>query len=472
MMRRMWCVALLAVVLAGGSAQADLIGYWTFDDQAATTADRSASSNDGTVTNGVYVAGHTGQASDYAIDFNGSNAFVATGVSLISGVSPITTAGWVQFDAVGSRVGLWGQNDRFEFGPNSTDASLMAWTPVASVSTPAGSVAVDGTTWHHVATVHDGTGSRIYIDGALQGTGGAYSAGSSGYPWRIGGGGIWDTGGNWFNGRIDDVAVWNESLSAPTIEALATGHASPALWGPYDEMIRNDLPLGYWRLGETALPTATDQMGAHDGTYTGFAAADLGQSGAIRNDPDTAARFDASDNRVIISNSVLTGIGTGAFSVEMWLNKTQDGRGDPFNLKGTGGDFGIIFDGDEKLWLYWSGTAIPKGAELDLDTWYHMVITREADQTMNLFINGALYSTGASGNNISSIAADIWLGSNRSGSSPSIPFGGFLDEVALYGRALSRDEIMLHYQRGVPEPATLSLLALGGLALLRRRKRR
>lgn len=44
---------------------------------------------------------------------------------------------------------------------------------------------------------------------------------------------------------------------------------------------------------------------------------------------------------------------------------------------------------------------------------------------------------------------------------------GYIDDVRIYDYALSPDEIQTLYQ--APEPASLSLLALGGLAMLRRR---
>jgi len=47
-------------------------------------------------------------------------------------------------------------------------------------------------------------------------------------------------------------------------------------------------------------------------------------------------------------------------------------------------------------------------------------------------------------------------------------FLGDIDELRIYSRALTADEISTLYT--IPEPATLSLLALGGIALLRKRK--
>src|SRR6266850_5096054 len=40
---------------------------------------------------------------------------------------------------------------------------------------------------------------------------------SSGYNVHIGGGGVFDTMGNWFNGHIDEVAIFNKALPAARV---------------------------------------------------------------------------------------------------------------------------------------------------------------------------------------------------------------------------------------------------------------
>ena len=49
-------------------------------------------------------------------------------------------------------------------------------------------------------------------------------------------------------------------------------------------------------------------------------------------------------------------------------------------------------------------------------------------------------------------------------------FQGDIAFVRLYGRPLSAAEVAANYESTLPEPATLCLLGLGGLALLRRRR--
>ena len=59
---------------------------------------------------------------------------------------------------------------------------------------------------------------------------------NSSFNFNIGGGGIYDANGNWFNGLIDDVAVWDVVLTADNIAALADGTLTPI-------GAKNDTPL-------------------------------------------------------------------------------------------------------------------------------------------------------------------------------------------------------------------------------------
>lgn len=197
------------------SVYAGLLGWWKLDDGAGTLADDSTGlALDGTVAGATWVPGVSGSA----LRFDGVNDSVSMPTGLLGNRSSFTTSGWYRTSkSSGNRVGLWGQNDGVEFGINGTKLSL--WTPnggSAETQLPARNA------WHHVACVGDGTSLKIYVDGALAATGGSTTSsyGNSTSPFRIGGGGIWDASGNHFDGRIDDVRIYNRALSAAEVGAL------------------------------------------------------------------------------------------------------------------------------------------------------------------------------------------------------------------------------------------------------------
>jgi hypothetical protein len=71
-------------------------------------------------------------------------------------------------------------------------------------------------TWTHLAATYDGAVLRLYVNGTLAGSlSRAGSIDASAGPLRIGGNSLW---GEWFNGRIDEVRVYNRALSQGEIQ--------------------------------------------------------------------------------------------------------------------------------------------------------------------------------------------------------------------------------------------------------------
>lgn len=231
---------------------------------------------------------------------------------------------------------------------------------------------------------------------------------------------------------------------------MALALVSTASAGDYAAEVLADSPLGWWRLDETSGATAANQVaGSPDGTYTNFVAGDYGVLG-FQADGTVAANFDGSNNYVAIPNSVVSGIGTGAFTIEMWYRDEKASRGDPFGLKGAGGDLGLIHEGNNNPWLYWNSTAIAQNGAITENAWHHVAFTRDGASSMTMYVDGAVYNTGSSGNNISSIAADIWIGSNRSGTTPQSAFDGQIADVAVYGSDIGATRVQDHYDAHKP----------------------
>ena len=89
------------------------------------------------------------------------------------------------------------------------------------VHSPAARVPLN--TWTHLATTYDGANLRIYVNGAQVATtavSGAIAASSS--PLRFGGNGTWLD--EFFQGRIDEVRVYNRAL---TVAEIGNDMSSP-----------------------------------------------------------------------------------------------------------------------------------------------------------------------------------------------------------------------------------------------------
>jgi regulation of enolase protein 1 (concanavalin A-like superfamily) len=283
-------IGLLAQVLIQGKAafgaysplsDPALLGWWTFDEGSGTVAhDSSSSGNDGTINGAAtWVAGVYGTA----LNFNGSDAYVSTGQGLLNNLPGFTMACWVNAqNFTTNRVGLVGQNDCLEFGFNG-GGDLRCWS--AGVG---GNVTIRYPhaypSWHHVAAVGGPTGLLLFIDGqqvAGPSAAPAGTYGSSTYTVNIGGGGIYDATGNWYQGQMDDVTIFSRALSPEELQAIMLGLATPgAAASPGPDDGATDVPR------DTSLRWTAGEFAATHDVYLGTVLADVNDAG--RTVPGTA----------------------------------------------------------------------------------------------------------------------------------------------------------------------------------------
>ncbi|MHC4205408.1 MAG: LamG domain-containing protein [Planctomycetota bacterium] len=207
-----------------GLGDPDLIGYWPFDEAAGTTtADRSLNGYEGTLyggttwTDGVYGA---------ALQFDGSDAYVGTNLSLLNDLGAFTLACWVSGSNTTIYTSIIGQNDMVEFGFTSENGGqLGVWMVGNQWQFVGADYDFPYPSWHHVALTGDPSGVVIYIDGEVAGSDpGAVSSGSSGFPFNIGGYVFNDeTQPQTLEGEIDDVFVFGRALSQQEIQSLMQG---------------------------------------------------------------------------------------------------------------------------------------------------------------------------------------------------------------------------------------------------------
>jgi len=195
-----------------------LVAAYSFNEGSGTTvADSSGNANTGTISNATWTTqGKFGNA----LVFNGTNALVTvnnsaslqltTGMTLEAWVYPtVTLSGWT--DVVYKQVDIYYLEAESGVGAPATGGTF-AGTP----ATIYGTSAVPANSWTHLAATYDGAMLRLYVNGvqvSSHAQTGAIS--SSANPVQIGGDTIY---GQYFQGRIDEVRIYNRALSQAEIQ--------------------------------------------------------------------------------------------------------------------------------------------------------------------------------------------------------------------------------------------------------------
>ena len=210
------------------------IAWYKFSETSgviATNSGRLGAAANGLYTNGVTlnVAGPrpptfpTFSTNNTAISLDGANDYVATTSTMINGLSAFAIAGWIN-PAVANfnNLDLFGQLGVAEI--DFSTASKLELSCAGSSKKLFYAYPYGANAWHHIAGVGDGINMSIYVDGVMVATRAFAPApdyGSGTTPFSIGEN-VTSAGGP-FNGRIDEVVVYDRALSAAEILQLYLG---------------------------------------------------------------------------------------------------------------------------------------------------------------------------------------------------------------------------------------------------------
>jgi hypothetical protein len=228
-------VATVTVLVASNPHEQQIVAaepmaFWRFNETSGTTAFDYFGGNDATYVGGATTGPEAPrpplrpgfESDNLAAQFNGTTAYVAGPAGLLNSVSNFTMVGWIRRAAdQANRTGLFGQNDRVEFGYINNN-TLEVWTDGGLDITPN---SIPNGEWAQVAVVGDGNPGTVYMytNGVLAGSRASVLPAPNAFSFNIGGGGIFDTlaaNGNYFNGQIDEVAVFDRALTAEEVQNL------------------------------------------------------------------------------------------------------------------------------------------------------------------------------------------------------------------------------------------------------------
>jgi len=132
-------------------------------------------------------------------------------------------------------------------------------------------------------------------------------------------------------------------------------------------------------------------------------------------------------------------------AISFRLDSTNDNY---FNLypRYSGGEGRIFLSVAWKLWVY-----DDTGYTLPIDTWCHLVLTVSTD-VIRLYLNGKEIWRAARTTQPPSAPKEYKLGNRYYA---NMPFNGTIDEVLIYNRALSAEEILALYRGGRFHPFRL-----------------
>ena len=153
--------------------------------------------------------------------------------------------------------------------------------------------------------------------------------------------------------------------------------------------------------------------------------------------------------------------GTAPFSVEFWLDPSAAGQnawrpivskqtGNPSSRDGWAVWLGPANDatyGNRIAFDRWNATTqhfVSGAVVIPVGTWAHVAVTYNGT-TMQIYVNGVPDGSRTSALSMNSHSAPFRLASDA-----AVPdrYGGVLDDVVLYNRALSATEVKLHYDSG------------------------
>lgn len=248
--------------------------------------------------------------------------------------------------------------------------------------------------------------------------------------------------------------------------ALATlgmfGTSSAGANPHYPALVNSDGPYGYWRLGEPPGSALAMDASGHGLNAAYAPCVQLGVPGAIGKVTDTAAVF----GPVTGCSATFQPSGTsyaGDFTAEAWVktNTTAPLVQRVFATRGPNSeysfDFGLTGDGFGTLGLQadigsggnWLAFAFAPWAYAT-DTWYHVAVTVTQD-AWALYVNGdeigrGTFDEGGSSTLLLDDGHPLTIGDNPRYGNES--FDGVIDEAAIYQRALTAQELRLHYIQG------------------------
>ena len=211
------------------------------------------------------------------------------------------------------------------------------------------------------------------------------------------------------------------------------------------DVVLADQPVAFWRLGDAGGPTAVDATGhGYDGTYIG----------GVKPDPaapsdDGAALFDGKGGYVTVPNP--PALNPKQFTIEAWFKGSVNATNSTQAVLKMGNYFIAytpIYSSSAFMLAFgyfdYYGRTYLASATPAMGGWTHVVATLDGSNTGRLYLNGDCAPATPKSVCLST-ASGLPLRSRALGNSNEGTWKGDIDEVAVYDKVLTQDQIQAHY---------------------------
>jgi hypothetical protein len=425
-----------------------LVGHWTFNE---------------TETNFAYDysgQGNTGRSFGPYLDFDGTTSYVDAGNDMsLNPTKAESIAVWVKLNVIpsdhsNSYPQIVGRRDvdlhrayflsfqadnkiYWEIKDNDGTYHLLFSNKVFDNS--------DVNQWYHMVVTFDGSettnNTKIYLNGVLdnQGTWALDYVPQTSASTKIGGGAYW------LDGSLDDVRIYNRALSATEIEQLYEGrfNDTTGLVGHWkmDEMANGTCPGGLDVCDHSGNENHGNNVGATWQTGTAPTRTAIGSG--------YAATFDGVDDYIDAGNDASLDIAD-TITTSAWIYSDDNISRHSIITQGDGNDYTnnyqIFIDSDAYFTIGEGSTATYAIANDSISNgnWYHIVGVFD-NSIAKIYINGLLEGEDTF-SGVRQLGGSFRIGVRSPSGTNQWYSDGQIDDVRIYNRALSEDEVKYLYE--------------------------
>lgn len=165
-----------------------------------------------------------------------------------------------------------------------------------------------------------------------------------------------------------------------------------------------------------------------------------------------AYQFDGTDDEMELNLDITQ---YSEFTISLWFNPTVLNRNYQYFIDkspgATGFGFRLLYDGIDFFSYNASGspTLTNKSALFATGNWYHVVAVHRLDSNF-IYLDGALIVSGPSAHPIAATNQITKIGNSSDSQYANDKFSGIIDDLSLYQRALSTQEVQLIFNETLP----------------------